>query len=95
MLKYYAHFCNFSGAARGCGWQKLCAFINLGAYYVVGLPSSVLFAFVFHTGGMVYLYYSLNSCPQPLKHSQSNLNLLFLIYVPTFRDYGWESFVHC
>lgn len=44
--------CVLSGAARGCGWQKLCAFINLGAYYVVGLPSSILFAFVFHTGGM-------------------------------------------
>ncbi|OIT38385.1 protein detoxification 16 [Nicotiana attenuata] len=44
--------CVLSGAARGCGWQKLCAFINLGAYYVVGLPSSVLFAFVFRTGGM-------------------------------------------
>uniref|UniRef100_M1A5S6 Fertility restorer n=1 Tax=Solanum tuberosum TaxID=4113 RepID=M1A5S6_SOLTU len=44
--------CVLSGAARGCGWQKLCAFINLGAYYVVGLPSSVLFAFVFDTGGM-------------------------------------------
>nr|GMD18481.1 protein DETOXIFICATION 16-like isoform X1 [Ipomoea batatas] len=44
--------CVISGAARGCGWQNLCAFINLGAYYVVGLPSSVLFAFVFHIGGM-------------------------------------------
>lgn len=44
---------SLSGAARGCGWQNLCAFINLGAYYVVGLPSSVLFAFVFHIGGMV------------------------------------------
>nr|XP_010319397.2 protein DETOXIFICATION 16-like [Solanum lycopersicum] len=44
--------CVLSGAARGCGWQKLCAFINLGAYYVVGLPSSVLFAFVFDTGGL-------------------------------------------
>ncbi|KAG2709479.1 hypothetical protein I3760_05G241600 [Carya illinoinensis] len=26
--------CVLSGAARGCGWQNLCAFINLGAYYV-------------------------------------------------------------
>ncbi|KAG2709483.1 hypothetical protein I3760_05G241600 [Carya illinoinensis] len=44
--------CVLSGAARGCGWQNLCAFINLGAYYVVGIPSAVLFAFVFHFGGM-------------------------------------------
>ncbi|KAJ1382918.1 Multi antimicrobial extrusion protein [Sesbania bispinosa] len=44
--------CVLSGAARGCGWQKLCAVINLGAYYVVGIPSAILFAFVFHIGGM-------------------------------------------
>lgn len=44
--------CVLSGAARGCGWQKLCAFINLGAYYVVAIPSAVLFAFVLHIGGM-------------------------------------------
>ncbi|KAE8077222.1 hypothetical protein FH972_015802 [Carpinus fangiana] len=43
--------CVLSGAARGCGWQNLCAFINLGAYYVVGIPSALLFAFVFHFGG--------------------------------------------
>lgn len=41
-----------SGAARGCGWQTLCAVINLGAYYVVGIPSAVLLAFMFHVGGM-------------------------------------------
>ncbi|GAV74298.1 MatE domain-containing protein, partial [Cephalotus follicularis] len=41
-----------SGAARGCGWQNLCAFINLGAYYVVGIPCALLFAFTFHLGGM-------------------------------------------
>ncbi|XP_028758172.1 protein DETOXIFICATION 16 isoform X2 [Neltuma alba] len=44
--------CVLSGAARGCGWQNLCAFINLGAYYVVGIPSAVLFAFFLHIGGM-------------------------------------------
>ncbi|KAK9276258.1 hypothetical protein L1049_005789 [Liquidambar formosana] len=44
--------CVLSGAARGCGWQNICAVINLGAYYVVGIPSAVLFAFIFHIGGM-------------------------------------------
>ncbi|XP_073133804.1 protein DETOXIFICATION 16-like isoform X1 [Henckelia pumila] len=44
--------CVLSGAARGCGWQNLCAFINLGAYYVVGIPCAVLFAFIFHIGGI-------------------------------------------
>ncbi|KAK1301456.1 MATE efflux family protein 8 [Acorus calamus] len=43
--------CALSGAARGCGWQKMCSIINFGAYYVAGLPSAVLFAFVFHLGG--------------------------------------------
>ncbi|KAK3131234.1 hypothetical protein QOZ80_6BG0503810 [Eleusine coracana subsp. coracana] len=44
--------CTLSGAARGCGWQKVCSVINLFAYYVVGLPSAVTFAFVLNIGGM-------------------------------------------
>ncbi|XP_010252180.1 PREDICTED: protein DETOXIFICATION 16-like [Nelumbo nucifera] len=40
-----------SGTARGCGWQKIGAFVNLGAFYLVGIPSSILFAFVMHIGG--------------------------------------------
>ncbi|MQL69810.1 hypothetical protein Taro_002129 [Colocasia esculenta] len=42
-----------SGTARGCGWQRIGAFINLGAYQIVGIPSAVLFAFVLHFGGKV------------------------------------------
>lgn len=44
--------CALSGAARGCGWQKMCTFINLGAYYLVAFPSAILFSFVLHIGGM-------------------------------------------
>ncbi|KAL6190388.1 hypothetical protein ACLB2K_036786 [Fragaria x ananassa] len=44
--------CVLSGAARGCGCQNLCVYINLGAYYVVGIPTAVLFAFILHIGGM-------------------------------------------
>ncbi|XP_019452431.1 PREDICTED: protein DETOXIFICATION 16-like [Lupinus angustifolius] len=44
--------CVLSGAARGCGWQNLCVGINFGAYYVVGIPTAILFAFVLHIGGM-------------------------------------------
>ncbi|KAI3929546.1 hypothetical protein MKX01_025714 [Papaver californicum] len=40
-----------SGTARGCGWQKIGAFVNLGSYYLVGIPSAVLLAFVLHVGG--------------------------------------------
>ncbi|KAL6007397.1 Protein DETOXIFICATION 16 [Asimina triloba] len=40
-----------SGACRGCGWQKIGACVNLGAYYLVGIPTAVLLAFVLHVGG--------------------------------------------
>ncbi|TYK28478.1 protein DETOXIFICATION 16-like [Cucumis melo var. makuwa] len=39
-----------SGIARGCGWQKIGAFVNLGSYYIVGVPFGILLAFVFHIG---------------------------------------------
>lgn len=45
------HIC--AGVARGCGWQKIGACVNLGAYYIVGIPSAYLIAFVLHVGGMV------------------------------------------
>ncbi|CAN6195226.1 unnamed protein product [Urochloa humidicola] len=41
-----------SGVARGCGWQKIGACINLGAYYIVGIPSAYTLGFVFCLGGM-------------------------------------------
>lgn len=40
-----------SGVARGCGWQAFGAAANLGAYYGVGLPAAVVFAFVYHMKG--------------------------------------------
>ncbi|KAI3986426.1 hypothetical protein MKX01_037708 [Papaver californicum] len=40
-----------SGTARGCGWQKIGAYVNLGSYYIVGIPCAVLLAFVLHVGG--------------------------------------------
>uniref|UniRef100_A0A453RG22 Protein DETOXIFICATION n=1 Tax=Aegilops tauschii subsp. strangulata TaxID=200361 RepID=A0A453RG22_AEGTS len=43
--------CVLSGVARGCGWQKIGAWINLGAYYIVGIPSAYLIAFVLQVGG--------------------------------------------
>uniref|UniRef100_A0A0E0AE53 Protein DETOXIFICATION n=1 Tax=Oryza glumipatula TaxID=40148 RepID=A0A0E0AE53_9ORYZ len=43
--------CTLSGAARGCGWQKVCSVINLCAYYTIGIPSAVTFAFVLKIGG--------------------------------------------
>lgn len=43
----------FSGTARGCGWQKIGAYINLGSYYLVGIPLAIVFSFVIHIGGKV------------------------------------------
>ncbi|XP_072959517.1 protein DETOXIFICATION 16-like isoform X2 [Typha angustifolia] len=43
--------CVLSRVARGCGWQKIGGFVNLGAFYILGLPSTILLAFVFHLGG--------------------------------------------
>ncbi|CAJ2637138.1 unnamed protein product [Trifolium pratense] len=43
--------CVLSGTARGVGWQKIGAYINLGSYYIVGIPSGVVLAFVLHIGG--------------------------------------------
>ncbi|XP_021277042.1 protein DETOXIFICATION 16-like [Herrania umbratica] len=40
-----------TGVARGCGWQRIGALINLGAYYLMGIPSSIILAFVYHIGG--------------------------------------------
>ncbi|KAG7578409.1 Multi antimicrobial extrusion protein [Arabidopsis thaliana x Arabidopsis arenosa] len=34
-----------SGVARGCGWQRLATVINLGTFYIIGMPISVLCGF--------------------------------------------------
>ncbi|KAK7314620.1 hypothetical protein VNO77_33147 [Canavalia gladiata] len=41
----------FQGIVRGCGWQKLGAFVNLGSFYLLGVPFSVVSAFVLHMKG--------------------------------------------
>ncbi|WOL17556.1 hypothetical protein Cni_G26349 [Canna indica] len=40
-----------SGIARGCGWQHLGAYINLGSLYLVGMPISLVLGFLVHVGG--------------------------------------------
>ncbi|XP_076909763.1 protein DETOXIFICATION 40-like [Bidens hawaiensis] len=39
-----------SGVAVGCGWQTFVAYVNVGCYYVVGVPLGSLFAFKFNLG---------------------------------------------
>jgi multidrug resistance protein, MATE family len=43
----------YVGVARGCGWQKIGAWVNLGAFYIVGVPAAYIIAFVLRAGGMV------------------------------------------
>ena len=35
----------FIGVARGTGWQRLGAYVNLGSYYLVGIPSGTTIGF--------------------------------------------------
>ncbi|XP_057491579.1 protein DETOXIFICATION 3-like [Actinidia eriantha] len=37
-----------SGIARGSGWQHIGAYVNLGAFYLVGMPVAVVLCFVVH-----------------------------------------------
>ncbi|XP_010683279.2 protein DETOXIFICATION 1 [Beta vulgaris subsp. vulgaris] len=37
-----------SGIAKGSGWQRLGAYVNLGAFYLVGLPVAIVLGFVRH-----------------------------------------------
>ncbi|XP_043708445.1 protein DETOXIFICATION 33-like isoform X1 [Telopea speciosissima] len=39
-----------SGVAIGAGWQALVAYINIGCYYIVGLPAGLLLGFKFGFG---------------------------------------------
>ncbi|KAJ4847418.1 Protein DETOXIFICATION 19 [Turnera subulata] len=36
-----------SGVARGCGWQHLAVFANLGTFYFIGMPIACLAGFLF------------------------------------------------
>ncbi|KAJ6936132.1 protein DETOXIFICATION 10 [Populus alba x Populus x berolinensis] len=40
-----------SGVARGSGWQKIGAYINIGSFYLVGLPVAAVLGFVAHLRG--------------------------------------------
>ncbi|XP_078432979.1 protein DETOXIFICATION 18-like [Wolffia australiana] len=35
-----------SGVARGCGWQRIGACTNLGAFYLIGMPIAVVLGFI-------------------------------------------------
>ncbi|XP_047981441.1 protein DETOXIFICATION 33-like isoform X1 [Salvia hispanica] len=41
-----------SGVAVGAGWQSIVAYINIGCYYIVGLPLGIFLGFVFDFGSV-------------------------------------------
>ncbi|EEF30161.1 antiporter, putative [Ricinus communis] len=41
-----------SGVARGCGWQHIGASVNLGAFYICGIPVAAILAFWLRLRGM-------------------------------------------
>ncbi|KAG9159733.1 hypothetical protein Leryth_007754, partial [Lithospermum erythrorhizon] len=51
--KYSIQFRLFNshiGVAVGCGWQTFVAYVNVGCYYVIGVPLGVLTGFYFNWG---------------------------------------------
>lgn len=39
-----------SGVAVGCGWQSFVAYVNVGCYYIIGVPLGALLGFYFNYG---------------------------------------------
>lgn len=39
-----------SGVAVGCGWQAFVAYVNVGCYYIIGIPLGALLGFKFNLG---------------------------------------------
>ncbi|KAJ7976474.1 Protein DETOXIFICATION [Quillaja saponaria] len=37
-----------SGVAVGAGWQSIVAYVNIGCYYIIGLPVGIVLGYVFH-----------------------------------------------
>ena len=51
---FFLFFFNFEGVAVGCGWQAFVAYVNVGCYYVVGIPLGCVLGFKFDLGAKVY-----------------------------------------
>ena len=49
----FFNFLFFTGVAVGSGWQSYVAYINLGCYYLIGVPLGFLIGWGFHQGVMV------------------------------------------
>ena len=56
----------WAGVAVGCGWQAFVAYVNVGCYYVVGIPLGCLLGFYFDLGAAVrHPWMVLDNLPHP------------------------------
>jgi Na+-driven multidrug efflux pump len=46
-----------SGVAVGSGWQAIVAFVNIGSYYIVGVPLGVLLGWLLGFGIRVRVFH--------------------------------------
>lgn len=72
----------FLGVAVGGGWQGLVAYINLGCYYIFGLPFGYLLGYIANFGVMVREFRKW--------HELSQLMLKLKLMYNVFRDFGLE-----
>ncbi|KAJ0082231.1 hypothetical protein Patl1_11154 [Pistacia atlantica] len=49
-LRHVISYAFTSGVAVGCGWQAFVAYVNVGCYYVVGIPVGCILGFKFDLG---------------------------------------------
>lgn len=54
-----------AGVAVGSGWQAIVAYVNIGTYYLIGIPLGIFLGWYFKLGVMVYI---------------SSINFPFLIF---------------
>ena len=45
--------------AVGCGWQAFVAYVNIGCYYVVGIPIGFVLGFTYDMGAKVNILISI------------------------------------
>lgn len=57
-VKYDNVVISRAGVAVGSGWQSYVAYINLGCYYLIGVPLGFIMGWVFHQGVMVRTLFS-------------------------------------
>lgn len=54
---YNSHFITLAGVAIGGGWQAMVAYINLGCYYVFGLPFGCILGYLLNLGVKVIFFF--------------------------------------